>query len=189
MTDKEKQSCGQLYNPTAGGICTMRKRGTDLARQFNSCEDPDEQKKILQTLFSETGENVRVNPPFDIDFGCHTHIGNDTVINLNCTFLDAADIFIGSRVLIGPDVKIYTTFHPTHTSNRFTSSDEGNYFKTQASPVRIDDDTWIGGNVTILPGVHIGKNVVIGAGSVVTKDIPDDTIAVGNPSKVIKDNK
>ena len=157
MTDKEKQSCGQLYNPTAGDICTMRKRGTDLARQFNSCEDPDEQKKILQTLFSETGENVRVNPPFDIE--------------------------------IGPDVKIYTTFHPTHTSNRFTSSDEGNYFKTQASPVRIDDDTWIGGNVTILPGVHIGKNVVIGAGSVVTKDIPDDTIAVGNPSKVIKDNK
>ena len=81
MTDKEKQSCGQLYNPTAGDICTMRKRGTDLARQFNSCEDPDEQKKILQTLFSETGENVRVNPPFYIDFGCHTHIGNDTVIN------------------------------------------------------------------------------------------------------------
>ena len=189
MTDREKQSHGQLYNPTASDICTMRKYGTDLVLQFNSCENQGEQQTILQMLFSEVGENVRVNRPFYIDFGCHTHIGSDTVINLNCTFLDAADIFIGSRVLIGPDVKIYTTFHPTHTANRFTSSDEGNYFQTQASPVRIDDDTWIGGNVTILPGVHIGKNVVIGAGSVVTKDIPDDTIAVGNPCKVIKDNK
>ena len=189
MTDKEKQSCGQLYNPTAGDICTMRKRGTNVVQQFNSCEDCDEQQKLLKMLFSEMGENVRVNRPFYIDFGCHTHIGNDTVINFNCTFLDAADIFIGSRVLIGPDVKIYTTFHPTHTAERFVLSSEGNYFKTQASPVRIDDDTWIGGNVTILPGVHIGKNVVIGAGSVVTKDIPDNTIAVGNPCKVIKDNK
>lgn len=105
------------------------------------------------------------------------------------TFMDAADIFIGSRVLIGPDVKIYTTFHPAHTADRFTVSEEGNYFKTQAKSVRIDDDTWIGGNVTILPGVHIGKNVVIGAGSVVTRDIPDDVIAAGNPCKVIKENR
>lgn len=124
MTDKEKQSCGQLYNPTAGDICTMRKRGTDLARQFNSCEDPDEQKKILQTLFSETGENVGVNPPFYIDFGCHTHIGNDTVINLNCTFLDAADIFIGSRVLIGPDVKIYLLLGKEDRMEEKTSREE-----------------------------------------------------------------
>ena len=189
MTNKEKQSYGQLYNPTADDICAMRKHGIDVVRKFNSCEDTDQQKKILQMLFSEIGENVRVNPPFYIDFGCHTHIGNDTVINLNCIFLDAADIFIGNRVLIGPDVKIYTTFHPTHIANRFISSDEGNYFQTQASPVRIDDDTWIGGSVTILPGVHIGKNVVIGAGSVVTKYIPDNTIAVGNPCKIIKDNK
>lgn len=76
MTDKEKQRSGQLYNPTASDICTMRKHGTDLLRQFNFCEDSDEQKKILQMLFSEIGENVRVNRPFYIDFGCHTHIGN-----------------------------------------------------------------------------------------------------------------
>jgi maltose O-acetyltransferase len=188
MRDAEKQKCGQLYNPTARDISEMRSRGTALVRRFNACDDPSEQLEILRALFAEMGENVRVNRPFYVDFGCHTHIGRDTVINLNCTFLDAADIHIGSQVLIGPDVKIYTTFHPTPCAERFAASDQGSYFKTQASPVRIEDDTWIGGNATILPGVHIGKNAVIGAGSVVTKDIPDNVIAAGNPCKVIKDN-
>lgn len=188
-SDKEKQSSGQAYNPTADDIAVMRKRGTGLARLYNSCEGPEEQQEILHKLFAEVGKNVRVNCPFHIDFGCHTYIGDDTVINLNCTFLDAADICIGSRVLIGPDVKIYTTYHPTDSAERFAPSADGNYFKTMAAPVRIDDDTWIGGNVTILPGVHIGRNVVIGAGSVVTKDIPDNTIAVGNPCKPIRKNK
>ena len=191
MTDKEKQSCGQLYNPTAGDICTMRKRGTDLACQFNSCEDPDEQKKILQTLFSETGENVRVNPPFDIDFGCHTHIGNDTVINLNCTFLDDNLIIIGDNALIAPNVQIYTAFHPTNAGERFGEMKEDGSFafcKTQTAPVRIGSNVWIGGGAIIMPGVKIGDNVVIGAGSVVTRDIPSDKIAYGNPCRVMRDN-
>ena len=111
------------------------------------------------------------------------------MINLNCTFLDAADIVIGSRVLIGPDVKIYTTFHPTRSADRFREGEKGNYFLTRGAAVTIGDDTWIGGNVTILPGVHIGADVVIGAGSVVTRDIPDGVIAVGNPCRVLRKNR
>ncbi len=189
MTDKEKQRNGELYNPTASDICKMREQGTKLVNEFNSCKDSKKQMEILKQLFGSIGTNVRVNRPFVTDFGCHTFIGNDTVININCTFLDAADIKIGNRVLIGPDVKLYTTFHPLHTDERFRTSKEGNYYLTQAKSIVIEDDTWICGNVTIVPGVHIGKNVVIGAGSVVTKDIPDHVIAAGNPCKVIRKNK
>ena len=188
MAEIEKQCAGQLYNPTDSDICEMRKRGGALVKKFNSCENYTDGMEILKKLFAKVGENVRVNRPFHIDFGCHTYIGNDAVININCTFLDAAEIRIGSRVLIGPDVKIYTTFHPNSSVERFQISNQGNYFLTQAKPIIIGDDTWIGGNVTIIPGVHIGKNVVIGAGSVVTKDIPDNVVAVGNPCKVIKKN-
>ena len=92
-------------------------------------------------------------------------------------------------MLIGPDVKIYTTFHPTKSADRFREGEKGNYFLTQGAEVTIGDDTWIGGNVTILPGVHIGANVVIGAGSVVTRDIPDGVIAVGNPCRVLRKNQ
>lgn len=173
MTYKEKQQSGQLYDPTAPDICKMREHGSALARRYNSCDDHEKGAEILKMLFAEIGENVRVNRPFLTDFGCHTHIGDDTVINLNCTFLDAAEIHIGNRVLIGPDVKIYTTFHTTDAAERFVRSDKGNCFLTCAKPVTIGDDTWIGGNVTILPGVHIGKNAVIGAGV---------------PCRIIKDN-
>ena len=188
MTEKEKQRAGQLYNPTAEDICRMRERGRSLVKKFNTCETYEEGVEVLKELFAGMGENVRVNSPFFIDFGCHTYIGEDTVVNLNCTFLDAAEIRIGNRVLIGPDVKIYTTFHPDSCSERFQTSQQGNYFLTQAEAITIGDDTWIGGNVTILPGVHIGRNVVIGAGSVVTKDIPDSVIAFGNPCKVVRKN-
>ncbi len=187
--DKEKQANGLPYNPTAEDICALRNRGTELVRRFNGCDDPEEGQALLRQLFVELGSNVRVNRPFHIDFGCHTHIGSDTVINLNCTFLDAADIVIGSRVLIGPDVKIYTTFHPTRSADRFREGEKGNYFLTRGAAVTIGDDTWIGGNVTILPGVHIGADVVIGAGSVVTRDIPDGVIAVGNPCRVLRKNR
>lgn len=188
MTDKEKQSNGELYNPTAMDICEMRMHGTKLVNEFNSCSDGKKQIEILRNLFGNMGSNVRVNRPFTTDFGCHTFIGDDVVININCTFLDAAEIKIGNRVLIGSDVKMYTTFHPNHTNDRFVSSKGENYYLTQAKPIVIGDDTWICGNVTIVPGVHIGKNVVIGAGSVVTKDIPDGVIAAGNPCKVIREN-
>ncbi|MEE8827103.1 MAG: sugar O-acetyltransferase [Eubacteriales bacterium] len=189
MTEAEKQACGQLYNPTAADICAMRERGTGLVRRFNSCEDAAERDEILRQLFADMGENVRVNSPFFIDFGCHTHIGRDSVINLNCTFLDAADIWIGERVLIGPDMKIYTTFHPSYASDRFAEAESGHYFLTQAEAVHIGSDTWIGGNATILPGVYIGENTVIGAGSVVTRDMPDHVIAAGNPCRVIRENR
>ncbi len=188
MTEIEKQHSGICYDPTDTEICKMRKNGSILIKKLNACENIQEKDSILKELFAEIGENVRVNTPFYTDFGCHTYIGNDIVININCTFLDASEIKIGNRVLIGPDTKIYTTFHPKSSAERFVLSEKGNYFLTQSKPVTIGDNTWIGGNVTILPGVCIGNNTVIGAGSVVTKDVPDNVIAVGNPCKVIKRN-
>lgn len=188
MTEIEKQRSGICYDPTDAEICKMRKKGSILINKLNSCKNTKKQFLILKKLFAEIGNNVRINTPFRVDFGCHTYIGNDTVININCTFLDASDIKIGNRVLIGPDTKIYTAFHPNSPAKRFISSEKGNYFLTQSKAVTIGDNAWIGGNVTILPGVSIGKNTVIGAGSVVTKDIPDNVIAVGNPCKVIKRN-
>lgn len=94
MTEKEEQQSGQLYDPTAPDIRRMREHGSALARRYNSCDDHENGAEILKMLFAEIGENVRVNRPFLTDFGCHTHIGDDTVINLSCTFLDAADIHI-----------------------------------------------------------------------------------------------
>ncbi len=184
MTELEKKNAGEVYDPTDPEICRLRTRGTGLARRLNDSGSQEERQALIKELFASVGENVRVNSPFHIDFGCSTTIGSNVVINLNCTFLDAAAITIGDRVLIGPDTKIYTTLHPMDPAGRFVPA--GGYFQTLARPVTIGSDTWIGGNVTILPGVTIGSRCVIGAGSVVSRDIPDGSVAVGNPCRRLR---
>lgn len=186
MTELEKQSNGLVYNPTSVDISAKRNRASLLVNEFNQTSDISKQNEIIKKLLGSIGTNVKIIRPFHIDFGSNTYIGNDCVINLNCTFLDANTIKIGDRVLIGPDVKMYTTYHSTLSSERFVKSESGNYFNTQAKPIKIGNDVWIGGNSTILAGVTIGDNVVIGAGSVVTKDIPNNCLAVGVPAKVLK---
>ena len=139
-------------------------------------------------LFGSIGKNVAIDVNFFCDFGSNIFIGDDVIINSSCTFIDNEKIIIGNKVLIAPNVQIYTAYHPLLPEQRIIEKKEGSdcYYTTCADPVEIKDGVWIGGGVIILPGVTIGENSVIGAGSVVTRSIPDNCVAVGNPCRVIK---
>lgn len=151
-----------------------------LLKRFNNLTMHDaEYRTVLEELIPNFPKDSFIMPPFYCDHGHGIQIGKDVVINYNCTFLDGGEIKIGNHVKIGPNVQLYTPQHPTDYMER-RKSIETNY------PITINDDVWIGGNSTVLPGVTIGARTIIGAGSVVTKDIPSDCIAVGNPCKIIK---
>ncbi|MBQ6697341.1 MAG: sugar O-acetyltransferase [Lachnospiraceae bacterium] len=134
--------------------------------------------RVVKELFGKS-EGAFVNPPFYCDYGTHIEVGKNFFANYNCTILDVAKVKIGDNCQMAPNVAIYTAGHPVHPDTRNTMYEYG-------IEVTIGDNVWIGGNTVICPGVHIGNNVVIGAGSVVTKDIPDWCIAAGNPCKVIR---
>lgn len=189
MTEREKQLAGLDYDGADGELRAMQYRGQELARKLNEAPIADEEGrgKILAELFGRAGKNLRVYPPLRVDFGCNIYTGNNVLINQNCTFLDNNAIVIGERVLIGPDVRIYAGNHPTEGRERYRDVGGGDaYIVSSSKPVAIGSDVWIGGGAIILPGVTVGDNVVIAAGSVVTKDVPDDVIVAGNPAKVIK---
>ena len=143
---------------------------------------------VLKELFGAIGNNVAIDENFFCDFGKNIFIGDDVIINSGCTFIDNEKILIGNKVLIAPNVQIYTAYHPLLPEERLKDKKPGStcYFNTCADPVKIKDGVWIGGGSIILPGVTIGENSVIGAGSVVNKSIPDNCVAVGNPCRVIK---
>lgn len=134
--------------------------------------------KLVKELLGES-EDAFINPPFYCDYGSHIKVGKNFFANYNCTIIDVAQVTIGDNCQMAPNVSIYTAGHPVHPVSRNSLYEYG-------IEVAIGDNVWIGGNTVVLPGVHIGNNVVIGAGSVVTKDIPDWTIAVGNPCKVVR---
>lgn len=193
MTEREKMLAGELYDCGDKELLDRWHFAKNLVREYNNTlsEDVETKNKILKQLLGNIDENVWITPPFYVDYGNNIYIGNNTEINMNCIFLDDNKIIIGKNGLIAPNVQIYTAFHPTNSIDRFGLPKEDGTFefcKTQTKPVIIGDDVWIGGGVIILPGVKIGNNVVIGAGSVVTKDIPDNKIAYGNPCRIIKDN-
>jgi len=162
-----------------------------LTRMYYSTDykDTEERRAILAELLGGIGENVAIDTPFHCDYGKNIYIGNHVIINMNCTFVDNKEITIGNYVLIASNVQIYTSSHPVLPQERLifenTTGPEC-FFKTFARPVEIQDNVWIGGGCIILPGVTIGKNSVIGAGSVVTRFIPENSVAVGNPCRVIR---
>ncbi len=191
MTEEQKLLAGLAYMASDNGLRQKSNAAKNLIQQYNAlpAQQMEKRKDILQRLLKHCGKNVRINQPFFVDYGCHITIGDESLVNMNCTFLDTGNITIGSRVLIGPDVKIYTAHHPKRAEERFQKTDQSDYaIVTMASSVTIGDDTWIGGGSVILPGITIGSRVIIGAGSVVTKNIPDDVTAAGNPCRVIKQN-
>lgn len=162
-----------------------------LTRKYNSAdpENAEEKESILKALFGSVGENVVIDTPFHCNYGRNIHIGNNVIININCTLIDDADISIGNNVLIASNVQIYTATHTPEPSDRIIENwkEKGtDWFRTYSDPVKINDGVWLGGGVIILPGVEIGENSVIGAGSVVTRSIPDNCVAVGNPCKPIR---
>lgn len=166
-------------------------RARQLTRDYYLSDYNDTQKRqaILQELLGSIGENVAIDTPFHCDYGKNIFIGNDVIINMNCTFVDNKPIQIGNNVLIASNVQIYTSSHPVLPQERLVSDwkrKNTTFFKTYARPIKIKNNVWIGGGCILLPGITIGENSVIGAGSVVNRSIPPNCVAVGNPCKVIK---
>ncbi|WP_074407801.1 sugar O-acetyltransferase [Aquimarina megaterium] len=187
MTEKEKMLAGESYDTRDPELIEMYHNARKLMQVYNALDSTDTEgkKQTLSDLLGHIGDGAWIESPFFCDYGVHISVGENTVINTNCMFIDDNTITIGKNGLIAPFVQIYTAKHPVKASDRIQKS--GNApFTTLTSPVHIGDNVWIGGNSVILPGVTIGDNVTIGAGSVVTKDIPDNTLAFGNPCAIIK---
>jgi len=180
-SEKEKMISGKPYKAFGDELLAERQYAKEMIFDFNSLRPNqiDERNEILKRLLGKTKDKYFIEPPFRCDYGYNIEIGENFYSNYNLIILDCAPVKIGDNVLIGPNVSIYTAGHPLHYEIR---NQEYEY----AFPVIIGDNVWIGGNVVINPGVSIGENSVIGSGSVVTKDIPNNVIAIGNPCKVLR---
>ncbi|PVY37910.1 sugar O-acetyltransferase [Pontibacter virosus] len=180
-TEKEKMLAGELYDPLDKQISDERLQTRLLLKELNdSREDQvEERSRILKALIPNAGEGLWLQPPFYCDYGYNMIVGDRVFFNFNCVVLDVMEVRIGSRTLFGPNVQVYTATHPMDHRERASGVEF-------AKPIRIGEDVWVGGSAVICPGVTIGDRSVIGAGSVVTKDIPADVFAAGNPCRVIR---
>lgn len=183
-TEKEKMLSGKLYDALDPQLTDERIKARLLIKALNESreDEPEKRTEILKQLIPHAGAGLWLQPPFYCDYGYNIKLGERVFFNFNCVVLDVMPVTIGSRTLFGPNVQIYTAMHPMDHKERATGLEF-------AKPITIGEDVWIGGSVVICPGVTIGDRSVIGAGSVVTKDIPADVVAAGNPCKVIRSNK
>ena len=192
-SELEKCLAGEWYDCHNDVFLGFKSSARELLREYNSLGYGEKTRKreILCMLFASVGENVSVAQPFLCDYGCNISLGSNVSVNMNCTFIDCNRIEIGSNTLIASNVQLYTAAHPVELSERLVpdwSAESGEYFcRTYALPIKIGSGCWLGGGVIVLPGVSIGNGAVIGAGSVVTRDIPANTVAVGNPCRVIRE--
>ena len=180
-TEKDKMLAGELYDATDKELTAERTKARLLIKELNAVsEDHSEEKaRILKALIPNAGEGLWLQPPFYCDYGYNIFADDKVFFNFNCVVLDVMPVTIGSRTLFGPNVQIYTATHPIDYAVRASGLE-------YAKPISIGEDVWVGGNTVICPGVTIGSRSIIGAGSVVTKDIPADAVAAGNPCKVIR---
>ncbi len=172
---------GEMYDPLDPQLVEDRQRCRLLLLELNSGREdqPEVRKAILQQLIPDAAPDLWLQPPFYCDYGYNMKIGERVFFNFNCVVLDVSPVYIGNRTMFGPNVQIYTATHPLNPIERAGGLE-------YAKPITIGDDVWVGGSVVICPGVTIGSRSVIGAGAVVTKDIPDDVFAAGNPCRVIR---
>ena len=183
---------GEFYNSRDPALLATAHRARSLLVAFSATRSTDtrERERILHDLLGRVGSGVWIEPPFFCDYGENIYIGADSFINVNCVFLDSAEIRVGTNALIGPGVQLLTPSHPLRAADRVVPADKRSAdqspYRTNASPIRIGDSVWIGGGTLVLPGVSIGDNVTIGAGSIVTEDIPSDSLALGQPCRVIR---
>ena len=193
MTEKEKMLSGKPYDTRDPELLNRYHEVRKLLKQYRETLSTDRKKKrqILRSLFGKVGEEVWVEAPLFCDYGEHITVGNNVFINYNCTFLDSNVISIGDNVLIGPGVHIYCATHPIRAEDRISTNPEKDkqsaYYQTESRPVDIAQNAWIGGGAQLMPGVTIGANTTIAAGSVVTESIPDNCLAAGNPCRVIRE--
>ena len=182
MTPIELMQAGKLHHWNDPEINELGKKAELLIEQYNATKVGEDETctNILKELLGEGGDKCAIKPPFHCDYGKFIEIGEGTFINYDCIILDACKVKIGKKVLIGPRTCIYSASHPVYAPVRAAGYDV-------SKPVTIEDNVWLGGNVVVNPGVTIGQDSVIGAGSVVTKDIPSGVIAAGNPCKVIRE--
>ena len=182
MTEKEKMLSGKPYKGFNDELVKERQDTKEVLYDFNLLRPSEIEKRNewIGKLFGRVGKEFYIEPPFRCDYGYNISIGENFYSNYNCTILDCAQVTIGNDVLFGPNVSLFTAGHPIHSVPR----NEGIEY---AFPITIGNNVWIGGGVIVNPGITIGDNVVIGSGSVVTKDIPPNVIAVGNPCKVLKE--
>lgn len=181
MTEKEKMLAGMYYNANDIQLVDDRARCKDLCHAFNQLKPSAiaEQQDVIRRLLGKTAESFTITAPFWCDYGYNIEVGRDFYVNHNCVILDVAKVTFGDHVFIAPNCGFYTAGHPLDPAVRNSGLEFG-------YPITIGNNVWIGGGVQVLPGVTIGHDTVIGAGSIVVKDIPDGVIAVGNPCRVIR---
>lgn len=181
MSEKQKMLAGELYDPRDPQLLRERHRARLLTKAFNDTSDAQgkERKRLLNELFGAMGKGTFIEPPFHCDYGGNITLGEKVFFNFNCVILDVAEVTIGNHTMFGPGVQIYTATHPLDADERRSGLEA-------AKPIAIGDDVWIGGGAILCPGVTIGSRTVIGAGSVVTKGIPEDVFAAGNPCRVVR---
>ncbi len=180
-TEKEKMLAGELYDALDPELVAARERARDLCLDLNATREQEQEtrRRILSELFGSGGESVWMQPPFFCDYGSNIHLGERVYFNFNCVVLDVCEVKIGDFSFFGPAVQIYTATHPMNAKLRRVQE--------FGKPIVIGSDVWVGGAAIICPGVSIGLETVIGAGSVVTKDVPAGVFAAGNPCRVIRE--
>ncbi|HEV3339618.1 MAG TPA: sugar O-acetyltransferase [Pirellulales bacterium] len=179
-TEREKMLAGELYDPLCPELVRLRERARDLCQELNASREADQEKRrrILGQLLGSGADSAWIQPPFFCDYGSNILLGERVFFNFNCVVLDVCQVVVGDFAMFGPAVQIYTATHPMNAELRRT--------REFAKPVHIGPDVWVGGGAIICPGVTIGARSVIGAGSVVTRDVGEAVFAAGNPCRVIR---
>lgn len=182
MTIRERMKKGMLYTDMGEGLEEERIRCKELVYDYNNTRPREEKRRLelLKEILGTAGKNIFIEPPFHMAYGTNVHVGDNFYANFNLVIVDDIEVYIGDNVMIAPNVTISPTGHPVDPETRTTG-------KQFSIPVTIEDNVWIGASSVILPGVKIGRNSVIGAGSVVTKDVPENVVAVGNPCRVLRE--
>lgn len=181
MTERERMLSGELYFPGEEALSAARERAKGLTWRYNQMDPTDWEGRtaLLRELLGHLGEDSWIEPSFHCDYGANITLGDGVFINYDCVFLDVAPITIGNRVLIAPQAGLYTAGHPLDPEVRASGLEFGR-------PITLEDDVWLGGHVTVCPGVTVGRGSVIAASAVVTGDIPAGVVAAGNPCKVLR---
>lgn len=180
-SEREKMLAGELYDALDAELVAARERARDLCQALNATREGEVEPRraILRDLFGRGGDTVWMQPPFFCDYGANIELGERVFFNFNCVVLDVCTVRVGDYTLFGPGVQILTPVHPMNAEERRR--------KEYGKPIEIGADVWVGGGALILPGVRIGSRAVIGAGSVVTRDVPEGVFAAGNPCRVIRE--